>query len=75
MVVHGWDGLDEITITTGTKIGELRDGRVRIYEITPEEFNLKRAPMTEIAGGDLQPGDQVIVGENRPQSGGQQSAP
>jgi hypothetical protein len=30
---------------------------------------------TEIAGGDLRPGDQVIVGENRPQSGSQQGAP
>jgi anthranilate phosphoribosyltransferase len=60
MVVHGWDGLDEITITNRTKVGELRDGRVRVYEITPEEFNLRRAPMDAIAGGDVQSNAAII---------------
>jgi anthranilate phosphoribosyltransferase len=52
LVVHGSDGLDEITITGPTKIAELRDGGVRVYESTPEEFGFPRAEMTTISGGD-----------------------
>ncbi|MGO9405673.1 MAG: anthranilate phosphoribosyltransferase [Terriglobales bacterium] len=52
LVVHGSDGLDEITITGPTRIGEVRDGQVHTYEVTPEEFGLKRATLEDIAGGD-----------------------
>src|SRR3954463_790452 len=52
LVVHGSDGLDEITITVTTRIGEVRNGGVHTYEVTPEEFGLKRAPIEAIAGGD-----------------------
>ena len=52
IVVHGMDGLDEITITGPTRIAELREGRVRSYEVTPEEFGMKRALIGELSGGD-----------------------
>jgi anthranilate phosphoribosyltransferase len=52
LVVHGSDGLDEITITGSTRIAEVRDGQVHSYEVTPEEFGLKRATLEEISGGD-----------------------
>jgi anthranilate phosphoribosyltransferase len=52
LVVHGLDGLDEITITGPTRIAEVRDGKVRAYEVTPEEFGIKRARLEDIAGGD-----------------------
>lgn len=52
LVVHGMDGLDEITITGATRIGEVRDGQVRSYEITPEECGLRRATLEDISGGD-----------------------
>lgn len=52
LVVHGSDGLDEITITGPTRVGEVRDGQVRTYEVTPEEFGLQRATLEDIAGGD-----------------------
>jgi anthranilate phosphoribosyltransferase len=52
LVVHGSDGLDEITITGSTRVGEVRDGQVHTYEVTPEEFGLQRATLEEIAGGD-----------------------
>jgi anthranilate phosphoribosyltransferase len=52
LVVHGLDGLDEITITGPTRIAEARDGSVRTYEVDPEEFGVKRATIEDIAGGD-----------------------
>ena len=52
LVVHGSDGLDEITITGPTRIGEVREGQVHTYEVTPEEFGLRRATLEEISGGD-----------------------
>jgi anthranilate phosphoribosyltransferase len=52
LVVHGADGLDEITITGPTRVAEVRDAQVRSYEIAPEEFGLKRATLEEISGGD-----------------------
>jgi anthranilate phosphoribosyltransferase len=52
LVVHGLDGLDEITITGSTRIAEARDGTVRSYEVDPEEFGMKRATLEDISGGD-----------------------
>jgi anthranilate phosphoribosyltransferase len=52
LVVHGLDGLDEITITGPTRIAEARDGTVRTYEVDPEEFGMKRATLADISGGD-----------------------
>ena len=52
LVVHGLDGLDEITITGPTRVAEARDGRVRTYEVDPEEFGMKRAVLADISGGD-----------------------
>jgi anthranilate phosphoribosyltransferase len=52
LVVHGSDGLDEITITGPTRIGEVREGRVQSYEVTPEEFGLPRTTLDDISGGD-----------------------
>ena len=52
LVVHGSDGLDEITITGPTRIAEVRDGQVHTYDVTPEEFGLPRAALEDIAGGD-----------------------
>ncbi len=52
LVVHGSDGLDEITISGPSRIGEVREGRVHTYEVTPEEFGLHRAGLEEISGGD-----------------------
>jgi anthranilate phosphoribosyltransferase len=60
LVVHGNDGLDEITITTSTRIAEVRDGAVRSYEVTPEEFGFERASMDQLAGGDATVNASII---------------
>ena len=62
IVVHGSDGLDEITITGLTRVAEVRDGQVRTYEITPEEFGFSRAPIEAISGGDAA-GNAAIIRE------------
>jgi len=43
LVVYGRDGLDEISLGAGTRVGELKDGVVREYEIHPEDFGLRMA--------------------------------
>src|SRR5262249_36889484 len=60
LVVHGKDGLDEISISGPTRIGEVRGEWVRGYEVTPEQFGLQRAPMTAIVGGDLKTNADII---------------
>lgn len=51
-VVHGADGLDEISNTGPTKVAELRDGTVRTFEVTPEEVGLPRVSIEALKGGD-----------------------
>jgi len=52
MVVHGLDGLDEITLTGPTQVSELRDGEVKTYIITPEDFGLTPCDKAALQGGD-----------------------
>ena len=51
-VVHGHDGLDEISICAPTRISELKDGLVRTYDLFPEQFFGERADASELLGGD-----------------------
>jgi len=60
LVVHGLDGLDEITITGPTRIAEAREGTVRSYEVEPEEFDMARATLQDIAGGDATENAAII---------------
>jgi anthranilate phosphoribosyltransferase len=60
LVVHGLDGLDEISLSGPTRIAEAREGNVRTYEITPEEFGFSRSPLKEIAGGDAAENAAII---------------
>jgi len=70
LVVHGLDGLDEITITGTTRVAEAREGSVRSYEIEPEEFGIKRATLEDISGGDATENAEIIrsvlAGEKSP---------
>ncbi len=53
-VVHGMEGLDEISITSDTLIGELDGEEISIYKVKPEDFGLNRASLSDIQGGDLE---------------------
>jgi anthranilate phosphoribosyltransferase len=61
LVVHGLDGLDEITVTGPTRIAEVREGVVRSYEITPEEFGIRRSTIEQISGGDAAGNAGIIL--------------
>jgi len=50
--VHGSDGLDEITTSGPTSVAELKDGKVRTFEIAPEDAGLRRAKPEALRGGD-----------------------
>lgn len=52
LVVHGGDGLDEITNTAATHIGEIRDGNVTRYQIHPQDFGLPLRSINDLKGGD-----------------------
>lgn len=60
MVVHGADGLDELTTTGVSHVAEFKDGKVTTYDVTPEDAGLPRAHMDALAGGDAEQNAQVI---------------
>ncbi len=60
MVVHGSDGLDEVTTTGITYVSEVRDERVINYELHPGSFGLSIADKTELSGGDASTNAQII---------------
>jgi anthranilate phosphoribosyltransferase len=51
-VVHGEDGLDEITTTAGTRVSELKNGTVNTYTLSPELFGFETGPGDDLTGGD-----------------------
>jgi anthranilate phosphoribosyltransferase len=51
-VVHGEDGLDEITNTDKTKVSELKEGNVNTYFLSPEDFGFEKAKKEDLVGGD-----------------------
>ena len=61
LVVHGEDGLDEITLTTRTKVTELKDGSIRTYHIEPEQFGFSRCSSMELKGGSAEQNAEIIL--------------
>jgi anthranilate phosphoribosyltransferase len=61
-VVHGSDGLDEITLTGPTFVAALEDGHVRTFEITPEDAGLPRAAGEALKGGDADANAKALRG-------------
>ena len=53
-VVHGADGLDELTTTGPTTVSELREGEVHTYEVRPEDFGFAPARAGDLKGGDAE---------------------
>jgi anthranilate phosphoribosyltransferase len=59
-VVHGSDGLDEITTTGPTQVAELRDGKVCCFEVTPEQAGLPQARPDDLRGADAETNAQAV---------------
>ena len=51
-VVHGDGGLDELALSGPSEVAEVRNGNVRQYIVSPEDFGLQRAPLSALEGGD-----------------------
>ena len=60
LAVHGADGLDEISLSGETYVSELRDGVVRNFSVSPEDFGLARAPLDAIRGGDAKYNAEIM---------------
>lgn len=60
LIVHGDDGLDEITTTTTTSVCELRDGNIKTYKLNPEEYGIKLADSEDIKGGSPKENAEII---------------
>ncbi len=59
-VVHGLDGLDEITTTGPTRVSELKDGTVSTYQVTPEDMGIARASAGDLAGGNAETNAAIL---------------
>jgi anthranilate phosphoribosyltransferase len=59
-VVHGADGLDEVSNTGESRISEVREGVVRSFTVRPEDFGLPRATIADLQGGDREQNAQII---------------
>jgi anthranilate phosphoribosyltransferase len=59
-VVHGGDGMDELTITGPSLVVEFVEGKFAKFEIEPEQLGLQRAPLETVRGGDAQSNAQAL---------------
>lgn len=60
-VVHGEDGLDEITITGKTKVSELKGGKVENYFIEPADFGIKTGSIEDLLGGEAKENAEITI--------------
>ncbi len=61
LVVHGEDGMDEITTTGSSHVAEWHDGRVRQYKVHPEDFGIPVGTIDEIRGGNAEENARIIL--------------
>jgi len=62
LVVHGDGGFDEMALSGPSEVAEVRDGIVRQYVVSPEEFGLGCAPMAALEGGDAVANAAILRG-------------
>jgi len=62
MVVHGIEGLDEISLCGPTKVAELRDGQVKEYVLEPRQFGLAKCRLEDLHGGSAEESAAIVRG-------------
>jgi anthranilate phosphoribosyltransferase len=62
MVVHGLDGLDEISLCGPTQVAELRNGEIKEYLIEPEQLGLRRCALADLHGGSADQSAAIVSG-------------
>lgn len=60
LVVHGADGLDEVTTTDKTFVSEVKNGQLKDYQISPEDFGLKKAEFADLLGGSIAENVKIV---------------
>jgi anthranilate phosphoribosyltransferase len=69
LVVHGEDGLDEISLSDATKVWEIKSGVVSSFTTTPEEFGLDRSPKSELQAASVEDSRQILMDVLRGKTG------
>lgn len=72
--VYGQDGLDEISVSDKTSVCELRDGRLKCYEIAPEDFGMGRCSKEDLVGGNPRENAEIILSILNGQKGPKRNA-
>lgn len=60
-IVFGLDGLDELSLASESRVSEVKGGQVHTYTVSPEDFGLPRAPLSELQGGSATENAQIIT--------------
>lgn len=61
LVVHGNDGLDEITTTTTSKVCEIKEGTIKKYTLDPTQYGIPQAKSEDIVGGEAKENAKIII--------------
>ena len=61
MTVYGLDGMDEISASAKTTVSELKEGKITVYEISPEDFGMEIASKEDLVGGDAKENAQITL--------------
>lgn len=61
-IVHGSDGLDEITTTGKTFVTELKDGKIKNFTLSPEDYGIAKASLDDLKGGDASKNAESLIG-------------
>ena len=60
-VVHGLEGLDEVSLTTETLVAQVNEKDVEVYTVKPEDFGLKRVSIEDLKGGDITENTEIAL--------------